>query len=82
MVLFTTIKDRLLNSYSKYNKYVENVHYKKIRSGKYVNYYINFPTFERISTESQSKKSELIKTYFIKLHQFIYGNTNIAIEHT
>lgn len=43
-------------------------------------HYINYPTFERISMESQSQNAKLIKTYFIKLRQFIYENQHIIYQ--
>ena len=62
------IRKRLANAYSKTKKFIENVDFIKIQSGKTssVTYMINYQCFEKLAMSGDSPKSESVRMYFIK----------------
>ena len=65
-----TLRNRLNNEYSKNINYIKNVDFIKVKSNKYKTsktYMLNYNCFERISMNSDSKKSESIRMYFVKI---------------
>jgi phage anti-repressor protein len=65
-----TIRSRLNNKYSKNINYIKNVDFIKVKSKKYntsKTYLLNYNCFERITMNSDSKKSESIRMYFVKI---------------
>jgi phage anti-repressor protein len=65
-----TLRNRLNNKYSKYINYIKNVDFIKVKSKKYKTsktYMLNYNCFERIAMNSDSKKSESIRMYFVKI---------------
>jgi len=68
-----TLRKRLLNKFSKTKIYIENVDYIKVKSGKTsaVTYMLNYQCFERLAMSGDSKKSESVRMYFIKLREFM-----------
>jgi phage anti-repressor protein len=77
-----TLRNRLLNIYSKKKIYFENVDYIKIKAinTNNITYVLNYPCFEKIAMESDSPKSETIKLYFIKLRQFLTDNHELIYQ--
>ena len=77
-----TIRKRLSNAYSKTKKFIENVDFIKIHSGKTssITYMINYQCFEKIAMSSDSLKSESIRMYFIKLREFILDNQKLIYQ--
>ena len=77
------MRKRLKNKYSKDILYVENVDYIKVKSNKYKTsktYLLNYQCFERLSMNSDSKKSDEIRSYFIKIREFIFENQDILYQ--
>lgn len=68
-----TLRKRLLNRYSKSINYVENVDYVKAKAekGPDVTYMLNYQCFERLAMNGDSKESDVIRSYFIKLRKFL-----------
>lgn len=68
-----TLRKRLLNEYSDSINYIENVDYVKVKTGKNsgVTYMVNYECFERLAMNGDSKQSDIIRSYFIKLRKFI-----------
>jgi phage anti-repressor protein len=77
-----TIRRRLNNTFSKNINYIEKVDYIKIKSGKTtgLQYMINYPCFERLAMQGDSKKSETVRMYFIKLREFITNNQYLIYQ--
>jgi phage anti-repressor protein len=76
------IRRRLNNTFSKNINYIEKVDYIKIKSGKTtgLQYMINYPCFERLPMQGDSKKSETVRMYFIKLREFITNNQYLIYQ--
>ena len=74
-----TLRKRLQNHYSKINHFIENVDFIKVKTGttSAVTYLINYPCFEKIAMGGDSKKSEIVRVYFIKLRQFLIENQKL-----
>ncbi len=58
-IKFLTLRERLLNKYSKNKNYIEKVDYIKIKSNKTsgVTYMLNYQCFERLAMSGDSIKS-------------------------
>lgn len=81
-ITMRTLRNRLSNTYSKNELYIENVDYVKVKS-VYTNkiiYMLNYACFEKIAMGSDSPKSDIIKIYFIKLRQFITNNHELIYQ--
>lgn len=68
-----TLRNRLLNIYSKYKIYLEKADYIKVKNKttSSVTYFINYQCFERLAMSGDSLKSESVRNYFVKLREFI-----------
>ena len=68
-----SLRRRLLNKFSKLNRFIEKIDYIKIKTGKTTGliYMLNYQCFEKIVINSDSIKSEIIRNYFIKIRDFI-----------
>jgi len=77
-----TLRKRLLNSFSKTNKFIENVDYIKIKTEKTssVIYMLNYQCFEKLAMSGDSKKSESVRMYFIKLREFLVEHQEIIYQ--
>ena len=65
-----TLRSRLNNKFSKKINYIRNVDFIKVMSKEYntsKTYMLNYNCFERIAMHSDSKKSESIRMYFVKI---------------
>ena len=69
-----TLRNRLTNTYSKTKRFIEKVDYIKIREGHTIIYYLNYPAFEKLAMSGDSKKSEEMREYFVKLREFLTEN--------
>jgi phage anti-repressor protein len=78
----TTLKKRLNNVFSKTNKYIENVDFVKVKTGKTsgVSYMINYECMEKLAMSGDSENSETIRLYFIKLRKFIVENQHLIYQ--
>jgi phage anti-repressor protein len=76
------IRKRLANAYSKTKKFIENVDFIKIKSGKTssVTYMINYQCFEKLAMSGDSTKSESVRMYFIKLREFLVENQQLIYQ--
>lgn len=77
-----TLRERLLNKYSKNKNYIERVDYIKVKSNKTsgVTYMLNYQCFERLAMSGDSKKSETVRNYFVKLREFLTDNQKIIYQ--
>jgi phage anti-repressor protein len=75
-----TLRKRLLNIYSKSKKFIENVDYVKIKSGKFITYMLNYQCFEKLAMTGDSEKSEAVREYFIKLREFLVENQHLFYQ--
>lgn len=69
-----SLRERLNNTFAKYKHFYEKVDYIKIKSPNSnagVIYMLNYPCFERLAMGGDSEKSEVVRSYFIKLRQFL-----------
>ena len=68
-----TLRNRLNNRYSNKKFYYETVDYIKENYGKgnNVKYILNYQCFERIAMGGNTLESEVVRSYFIKLREFI-----------
>jgi phage anti-repressor protein len=76
------IRKRLANAYSKTKKFIENIDFIKIQSGKTssVTYMINYQCFEKLAMSGDSAKSESVRMYFIKLREFLVENQQLIYQ--
>ena len=76
------IRKRLANYYSKTKKFIENVDFIKIKSGKTssVSYMINYQCFERLAMGGDSEQSETVRMYFVKLREFVTENQKLIYQ--
>jgi hypothetical protein len=77
-----TLRKRLLNQFSKNKIYFEKVDYIKLKSGRAgkLTYMINYQCFERLSMSGDSEQSEVVRSYFIKLREFITENQHLIYQ--
>ena len=73
------LRRRLKNKYSKNDHYFETVDYVRVRIGikNNVTYMLNYQCFERLAMSGDSQKSDVVRSYFIKLREFLYKNQQI-----
>jgi hypothetical protein len=81
-IALITIRKRLSNAYSKIKKFIENVDFIKIQSGKTstITYMINYQCFEKLAMSGDSAKSESVRMYFIKLREFLVENQQLIYQ--
>ena len=81
-ITINNIRKRLANAYSKTKKFIENVDFMKIQTGKAssVTYMINYQCFEKLAMSSDSVKSESIRMYFIKIREFLVENQQLIYQ--
>ena len=78
-----TLRSRLLNAFSKNkNNYMEKIDFIKIKTGKTseVTYMLNYQCFEKLAMTGDSKKSEMVRNYFIKIREFLVENKNVIYQ--
>lgn len=78
-----TLRDRLLNRYSKKKLYFENADYVKTKSDTSnagVTYMVNYQCFERLAMLGDSEGSEVVRLYFMKLREFITDNQQTIFQ--
>jgi len=72
-IKLSTLRKRLLNFYTKRNPlYFEKVDFIRIKINKTsgIIYMVNYQCFERLAIDGDSKQSEVVKSYLIKLREF------------
>jgi len=82
-ITLQSLRNRLLNQNAKVKLYFEKVDYIKIKSDKSnasLTYVLNYPCFERLAMSGDSKQSEIIRMYFVKLRQFITENQHLIYQ--
>ena len=74
-----TLRMRLNNQYTNKNFYFEKVDYIKEKYGKgnSIRYILNYNCFERIAMSSITIESETVRSYFIKLREFLFNNQDL-----
>ena len=74
-----TLRKRLSNMFSKIKIYIENVDFIKIKTKttSAVTYMLNYQCFEKLAMSGDSKKSESVRSYFMKLREFMTNNQKI-----
>ena len=77
-----TLRDRLANRYSKNKNYIEKVDFIKVKNQKTssVTYMLNYQCFERLAMSGDSKKSEAVRNYFVKLREFLTDNHKLILQ--
>lgn len=77
-VSLTTIRKRLSNYNAKTKQFHENVDFIKIKGPitSTIIYQLNYQCFERLAMSGDSNKSEQVRSYFIKLREFLVDNQN------
>jgi len=77
-ITLDNLRRRLQNKYSlNKNNYIEKVDFIKKKSNTSnagIIYMLNYQCFEKLAMSGDSKKSEMVRNYFIKLRQFILEN--------
>ena len=81
-ITLDNVRRRLQNKYSKTKKFIENVDFNKIKTGKTtgVSYMINYQCFEKIAMSGETQQSETVRMYFIKLREFIVENQKMIFQ--
>ncbi len=76
-----TLRKRLNNTFSKSINFIENVDFIKIKGYKTnITYMINYQCFERLAMGGDTKKSETVRMYFVKIREFITENQKIIYQ--
>ena len=78
-ITLKNVRQRLSNEYSKNKNFIENIDFIKVNTGvtSGVTYMVNYQCFEKLAMSGDSAKSELVRMYFIKLHEFLFKNQKI-----
>ena len=82
-VSLINIRRRLNNEYSKSLKFIDKVDYIKIKSktsNEGSTYMVNYSCFEKLAMSGDSKKSETVRDYFIKIREFIYEHQELVYQ--
>lgn len=81
-ITIDNIRRRLQNRYTKEKKFIENVDFIKIKTGKTSGmvYMINYQCFEKIAMSGDTKQAEIVRIYFIKLREFIVTNQKLIFQ--
>ena len=82
-IKLSTLRKRLLNFYTKEKpRYFEKVDYIKIKTNKTsrIIYMINYQCFEKLTMSGDSKESDIVKSYLIKLREFLIKNLQFKIN--
>jgi phage anti-repressor protein len=81
-ISLNTIRKRLNNAFSKNINFVERSDYIKIKTNKIsgITYMINYQCFERLAMSGDSKQSEVVRMYFIKLREFLTENQHLIYQ--
>ena len=81
-ITIDTLRNRLKNVYSKTKRFFEKVDYIRIKTGNTsgVTFYINYQCFEKLAMSGDSKNSETVRMYFVKLRQFITENQYLIYQ--
>lgn len=76
------MRQRLKNEYSKSKRFIERVDYIKIKTGKTseITFMLNYQCFEKLAMSGDSKNSEIIRMYFVKLREFITENQHLIYQ--
>jgi hypothetical protein len=72
-----------MNEFSKSKIYFEKVDYIKVKSNESsagLTYMLNYQCFERLAMSGDSKQSEVIRMYFVKLREFITENQDLIYQ--
>lgn len=78
-----SLRERLNNNFAKYKQFYEKVDYIKVKSTKSnagVNYMLNYPCFERLAMGGDTKESEEIRSYFIKIREFLTEHQHLIYQ--
>ena len=77
-----TIRRRLSNTFSKHKNFIENVDYIKTKRGKgaSLTYLLNYPCFERLAMGGDSPRSEEVRSYFVKIRQFLTEHQRLIYQ--
>jgi phage anti-repressor protein len=78
-ITLDNLRKRLKNHYSKNKIYYAKVDYIIVKTGNKssVDYMLNYQCLERLSMTGDSDKSETVRSYFIKLREFLYENQKL-----
>ena len=81
-ILTQTLRFRLQNKFGKGKFYFEKVDFIKIKHGRgrTLTYMINYPCFERLAMGGDTSQSEIIRSYFIKLREFLTTNHRVIYQ--
>ncbi len=81
-ITLDNIRRRLQNKYSKTKKFIENVDFIKIKSGKTtgVAYMLNYQCFEKLAMSGETQQAEIVRIYFIKLREFLVENQKMIFQ--
>jgi len=78
-----SFRKRLTNTFSKTKQFIENVDYIRVKNNKTnasITYMLNYQCFERLAMNGDSKESETIRLYFVKLREFIVNNQYLIFQ--
>ena len=81
-ITLDNVRRRLQNKFSKTKKFIENVDFMKIKTGRTtgVTYMINYQCFEKLAMSGETQQSETVRHYFIKLREFIVENQKMIFQ--
>ena len=81
-ITIITLRKRLLNIFSKTKRFFEKVDFIKIKTGNTtgVVYMLNYQCFEKLAMSGDSKESENVREYFVKLREFLVENQKIIYQ--
>ena len=82
VITLHNLRKRLSNEFTKNARFVENVDFIKVKTGKTsgITYMINYPCFENLAMSGDSDKSEDVRIYFTKIRIFLMENQNLILQ--
>lgn len=77
-----SLRNRLNNKNDPIQSFIENVDFIKVKHGKgsTLSYMLNYPCFERVAMGGTTPRSELVRSYFVKLRQFLTEHQQVIYQ--
>ena len=81
-ITLDNVRRRLQNKYSKTKKFIEKVDFikQKLEKTSSVIYLLNYQCFEKLAMNSETSQAETVRSYFVKLREFIVENQHLIYQ--
>ena len=81
-ITLDNVRRRLQNKYSKTKKFIEKVDFikQKLEKTSSIMYLLNYQCFEKLAMNSETSQAEIVRSYFVKLREFIVENQHLIYQ--